>query len=426
LVFPDRTPKPGYYDMKRAYQPFTVTLADGVLTVFNKRYFTTLNDMKMVWSVTQNGKEIVSGETSPLSVEPRECTEYDLELDLPELYGECYLTVRMVQVVSTPWAQSGYEIGFEQFKLDSLPMEKRPKPLTAVGVRDSRRVLALEGNGTVYLFDKSYGKLTGMLVNGKNLFAAPMEIQLWMAHPRNLIESIAEQRKIGSMHKIRQKTYSFDYERVGNDVKVTAKVALGGARVVPVIKGEITWLVCTDGSVRVSFIGEKNKLAPSLPRFGFVVPLVSGFENMEYFGLGPNESYLDRREASRMAHFETKVKDNFVHYVNPRENSAHASTLFGAVKDRNGGGLMVSACEERGILFNASHYSTEMLENTMHDDELVPSENTFVTVDAYIEPFGGHGIYDESEPSRVWNENEISFSFRMQTVSDEDDLFELV
>ena len=424
LVFADRTPKPIYYDMKRAYQPFTVTKTGDTLTVFNKRYFTDLSDMKLVWSVARNGNVIAEGETAPLTAAPRESEEVTLPLELPELTGECYLTVRMIRVVSAPWAQAGFEIGFEQFKLDARPMEKPAQTFDPVGVRDTRRFLYLDANGSVFVFDKSYGKLVGLLVNGKNLFAAPMEMQLWMAHPRNLVESIVDRRRLDSMDHIYQKTYSFAYERKGSDVSVTAQAAFGGARVTPLIKGTLTWLVCADGSATVSFKGEKNKLAPSLPRFGFTVPLVPGYENMEYFGLGPGEAYLDRLKASRMDHYECRVADNFVHYVNPRENSAHAATRFGAVKDRNGCGLMVSACEERGILFNASHYSTAMLSETMHDDELTPSENTFVTVDAYIEPFGGHGIFDELEPERVWDENNISFSFRLRAVCDEDDLFE--
>ena len=163
-----------------------------------------------------------------------------------------------------------------------------------------------------------------------------------------------------------------------------------------------------------------------MPRFGFTVPLVPGHENMEYFGLGPNEAYLDRMKASRMDRFECRVADNFVPYVNPRENGAHAAARFGAVRDRSGCGLMVSACEERGILFNASHYSTAMLDRVMHSDELTPSENTFVTADAYIEPFGGHGIFDELEPERVWDENHISFAFRLRALCGEDDPFELM
>ncbi len=426
LVFADRTPKPIYYDMKRAYQPFTVTKNGSALTVFNKRYFTDLSDMKLLWCVSQNGKTVAEGETAPLTAAPRESETIGLPFNESGLSGECYLTVRLVQTASTPWAQAGFEIGFEQFRLDAKPMEKPEKAYDPVIVRDTRRFLHLEANGSVFVFDKPYGKLTGLLVNGKNLFAAPMEVQIWMAHPRNLIESVAEKRKLGSMDHVYQKTYSFAYERKGSNVEITARVALGGARVTPLIRGEITWLVCADGSVTVSFTGEKNQLAPSLPRFGFTVPLVPGHETMEYFGLGPNEAYLDRMKASRMDHFECRVDDNFVPYVNPRENGAHAATRLGAVRDQNGCGLLVTACEERGLLFNASHYSTAMLDSVMHNDELIPSENTFVTADAYIEPFGGHGIFDELEPARVWDENNISFSFKLRAIGREDELSDLL
>ena len=47
LVFPDRTPRPGYYDMKKVYEPFRATYENGEMTVKSVRYFTSLSDLSL-------------------------------------------------------------------------------------------------------------------------------------------------------------------------------------------------------------------------------------------------------------------------------------------------------------------------------------------------------------------------------------------
>ena len=55
-------------------------------------------------------------------------------------------------------------------------------------------------------------------------------------------------------------------------------------------------------------------------RIGFTTTLVDGFEDVEWFGRGPHESYLDRHASARVALHRGSILEQTVKYVRPQEN----------------------------------------------------------------------------------------------------------
>lgn len=145
-----------------------------------------------------------------------------------------------------------------------------------------------------------------------------------------------------------------------------------------------------------------------LPRFGFRFALKDGFEDMTYFGKGPVETYCDRHRGARFGMFETSVTDNFVHYIRPIENGSHFASVYGKVSD--GKNAIEFAPIGDSFCFNASHFTPKMLEETKHDDELVPSANTYVYIDYKIDSRSGRGIYETLEPERIWGFEPFEFA----------------
>ena len=47
------------------------------------------------------------------------------------------------------------------------------------------------------------------------------------------------------------------------------------------------------------------------------------FDEVSYYGYGPNESYIDKHRASYVGNFTSKISDMFEDYIKPQENSSH-------------------------------------------------------------------------------------------------------
>lgn len=410
MVFPDRTPRPGYFDMKQAYVPFSVQLRDGKLFVYNRRFFTDLSDTRITWKLTCDGKTVQTGELPALSIAPR--TEQEVAFALPALpEGECFLTFFIATAEQTDWAPKGFELGFAQCKLS----EGTPKvcPKTAAPKLTKRgRTITIASEKATYYFDTAFGHITQIVCGETELLTEPTHIEFWKAHPYNG-DGIAKERRSASMERITQQTYNTTVTETDEAVVVTCPVSFGGASVVPVLRGTLCYTFTGDGAVTVRLTAEKRTLAPKLARLAFALSMKPQFEQMRYYGAGPLESYPDRHKACYIDTFETTVTDNFVHYIRPFENGAHWGTRTAAVTDEQGAGLRFSA--EKPFIFGATHYTPYALESTKHDDELVPDAETHVYLDAGMDIAGQKGEYCTAlEPERVWDDEHIDFTVRVE------------
>ena len=67
-------------------------------------------------------------------------------------------------------------------------------------------------------------------------------------------------------------------------------------------------------------------------RIGFTTTLVDGFQDVEWFGRGPHESYLDRHASARVAFYQQSILEQTVKYVRPQENGNKFQTRWMALK----------------------------------------------------------------------------------------------
>ena len=410
VIFPDRTLRPGFYDMKRAYQEFEIDYANGEISVFNRRYFESLSDMYLLWKVEVNGKTVLEGRIDDTDIAPQTAEIYKL-FDFVDDNELCYLTVTAHYKESNKWAEADYETGFEQFDL-SAEITAESEKTVAPDYEETSRYITVKAGNTEYKFDKPYGRIISAKLNGTELLAEPIKIETWAAHGYNQLGT-ADDRRSAEMHNAVQKTYSTEIKADDSKFLIECRISLGGPAVVPIINGTLTYTFLADGRVEIGFNGELRQLLKEmdmrLPRFGFCFALKNGFENMSYFGKGPVESYSDRHKSMRFGLFETTVNDNFVHYVRPIENGSHFATAYGKVTDANGVCTAFRPTKTDSFCFNATHFTPKMLENAKHDDELVPSEVTYVYTDYKIDVRGGRGLYEELEPERKWDFEPIDF-----------------
>ncbi len=427
LVFPDRKLRPGFYDMKMAYQPFAAEYADGKIAVRNYRYFESLSDMYIDWSVEVNGESVMSGRIDDTDIAPQSTKEYVLFEKAPER-DCCYLTLNFHLKEATKWADADFETGFVQFDL-SVEQEKSLLKMALPAVTESDRYVKIESGNVCYIFDKPYGRISSVLCGGKEMLSKPVHIELWKSHGYNQLGD-ADDRRSAAIQAAVQKTYSATVSAEADCIKITCPVSIGGPAVVPILNGELTYKFYGDGSAVMGFNGEFRKLLADmnmhLPRFGFAFALNGGYENMEYFGKGPHEAYADRHLACRYGKFETTVNDNFVPYIRPIENGAHFGSKYGVVTNENGEGMIFAPASENSFFFNATHFTPYMLEETKHNDELKPLDDTMVYVDYRFDVRGGHGYYDNVEPERKWGFEPFEFSAAFKPFNSEINPFEFI
>ncbi len=410
LVFPDRTPRPGYFDMKKVYEPFRGSYENGNVAIKNVRYFEDLSDLSVKWTVTRNDEIIADGEIASLDIKAQEEKTFALfdESELA-LYDDCFLTLSFCQNGATLWAEKGYEVGFLQFELTAEKVKEEERD-DAIVTEETDRYITLSACDAKYTFDKIYGRFASIKYCEEELLKEPSKFSMW--HPFTYNHGSRNAWFANHLHHTVQKTYGAKVEKDKSSVLITTDIALGGPANPPIIKANVKYNFKNNGEVEITFKGDVRENAPLLPRLGLEFIMNEDCEDISYFGLGETETYPDRYKAARYGQYDLTVSENFVHYIRPQENSSHFKTRRVWVGKKNGAGIFAKgfgATPE--ISFNASHYSKEQIESTQHDFELEKENCTYFNIDGRFNAISENSELNNDENNRLFDEKHVEFGF---------------
>ncbi len=410
LVYPDRRLRPGFHDMKITYQPFEAEYEDGKIKVFNKRYFTSLNDLSLKWTVEKNGKVIADGAIEELDIPARGEAEYQI-FDTVQTGELTTLNLYVTQSADTEWAQKGFEVGHKQFILSNSAISFETEKKSALALSEDRKSIAITCGKIKYVFDKITGKVVSVN-NGKELLSEPISFNINRSYHKS--NGYASNWLRARYEQAKQKTYSSEIvEQSDKKIVILTKTSFAAAAMPPALKADIIYTFTDDGKLNVSVDANVTYNAPALPRFGIQIVMPKEFENVTYLGYGPVETYSDRYKSQMISEYSTTATADFEHYIKPTECSSHYKTKVASVTDDSGSGLLFADTSKKGFCFKAIHYDDAQLLNTAHDDELVAYDETIVSLDYKMH--ADCQQYADLEPSRKFEEKEFSFSYDIIT-----------
>ncbi len=415
LVFPDRRIGSGMTEYKYVLSPIraeAVDLSQGKVRLRNLRYFRRTDDVKLLWSITRNGKVVAQG-TQELNLAPQTSKTYTLPYSTADLDGYCYLNLSFRQTKSYPWAQAGHELGHAQFELESERSAATPRKsvfatLTHTETDTDYRICT---DTTAYTVSKRSGLVTSMVANGSELLCEPMRPTAFRAPTDNDRRVRGDWTRDGLDIYTRVKCYGVHLETAtAEQIVICAALSLCHDSMIPSVWLQVRYTFDAAG-MTVDCHTEVREEIPNLPRFGFTVVLPKDWEDISYFGLGPCDAYPDKRNAASMGVYTTTVSDNYEHFVKPQEGGSHADTRWARLSHIAGQGLLV--CAERGFSFNALHYSTEDLTLCRHDYELPHNNKTYLSIDYKQAGIGSASCGPMLPAAYQLNEKEFDFSFRI-------------
>ena len=421
LLYPDRRPHTGMLEYKQVLRPCRMTAFDaktGKLTLKNMRYFTTLKDVDLYWTVERNGEVVREGRIAELNIAPQRSRTYTLPVGvLDGLDGVCTFNVSYKTNKTALWSAVGYEIGIEQVELETAEMTATPAVFAvanALSVCEDHKYISVKDGAITYTVDRIHGVISSINNNGKELLTSPIEPTIWRAPTDN-------DRKI----KNDWSYLRYDYMKPGcrgcelalataDTVEIRASLFLSSHSLAPLVYCDVIYRIVRGEGVSLDMNVNVKEDSFMLPRFGMTFRMPADCEYLHYFGKGPMESYADKQKAARLSRFSSTVTDHFEHYVRPQENMAHAETRWMEVADVAGQGILVTNTESnRDFSFNCSHFTAEQLTKTAHDYELVPLADTVVNIDYRHTGIGSNSCGPALEPQWRFEEKNFKFSFRL-------------
>ena len=123
----------------------------------------------------------------------------------------------------------------------------------------------------------------------------------------------------------------------------------------------INYFLSYEAFLKVNYAIEPIDLElPMLPRFGMKMKIPKEFENMEWYGRGPHESYWDRKTSAFIGKYKGKVGNQFHPYVKPQETGNKTDVEWMKLTNDNGNGWYIKGYPPLSI--SALHYDISDLD----------------------------------------------------------------
>lgn len=366
LVFADRSPTPKLAEVWSCYSNFDLTLTEHEVTIKNKSLFTDLAEYDIKLELARDGNILLSNIITACAVAGSHVT-IKLPFDIPESSGEYTVTASLLLSEDTLWAKKGHCVALGQvvIKRDNLA-----KPCTLpITVIEGDYNIGVRGEGFSVIFAKNAG-LTSYNVRGRELLKAPLMPNFWRAPTDNdngwhMAHQHAQWKTAGLYARVT--TCSVEFNEV--QAIITAEYVLSNGK-----KLQLAHKVTGDGRVTVTMLWQGEATA-SIPEFGIQLILPQALSHVQYYGMGPEESYADRMSAVHLGRFSYDVKGALSPYLRPQESGARTGVRTAAIVDSDARGIIF---EGDAMMFSALNYTPHEIEAAAHPCDLPPVSKTVV------------------------------------------------
>lgn len=424
----DRDPSPKMQEVKFNYQNISILFEkEGKFTVVNKNLFANTDRFRCVAVLQKNGvvvkKQEIETAVPPLSTKDYEIPFAILRADdkdqKKDTDAEYTLTVSFRLKEDMSWADAGHEVAFGQKIYKKIPaFHASEKPIRVVHGKVN---IGVKGEDFDCLFSMLSGGLVSYRYAGKEMIEKIPMPNFWRAPVDNDNGSMAPARyaqwKIASMYISHRNGGMFDnvptkVEEKDNTVTVTYTYFMPTT---PAGKCQVFYTVFGDGTIETKLMYDPVEGLPDMPEFGMMFWFNADYDNLTWYGMGPDETYADRRHGAKLGIYSNKVADNMAKYLVPQECGNKVGVRYARLADAKGRGMMFEGDE---LSFSALPYTPHELENAAHVYELPQVHHTIVRVALAQMGVGG----DDSWGSLVHPEYHIDvtkpleFTFRFKGI----------
>ena len=416
----ERDASPKMQEVKFCYQNISIDVQKDKAVVKNKNLFVNTDTFACVVLLEKEGKKLKEVPME-VSVEPLSEKTVELPIAVQTLPGEYAVTVSFRLKEDTVWGKRGHEVAFGQGVYEVEAPAKAEKPAKFEVIR-SNHDFGVRGENFDVMFSDLNGGLVSYRYGGVEMIKMIPKPNFWRAPIDNDCGSLMPMRysqwKIASMYLSHKYPNGSHYPGLyAPEIEVHEDCAEVSYRYVmpttPASECRLTYRVFGDGSIQTTLTYDPVKELGDMPEFGVMFKLDADYDHVTWYGMGPEETYVDRCAGAKLGVYKNKVEDNMAKYLVPQECGNKVGVRWATVTNRKGRGMMFSGDK---MEFSALPYTPHELENAMHPYELPQVHYTVVRVAKQQMGVGGDDSWGaQTHPEyliSVDQKLEFTFTFR--------------
>lgn len=417
LVMSNHIPSPALLEYKKVIEPVKVDAIDleqGMISIRNQYDFISLNHLTLSWSIVADGNILDCGTIEMPEILPSESQNIAIPFTMPSIRRmktDYWLNIQFNQAEDTKWAKAGHEIAWAQFELPEASKEVEKLEIQFNGplsLEEIEHKLVINGESFQFTFDTIYGVLDSWKIHGIELLEQGPKVNVWRAPTDNdklgleefNVKKEEEDWRQYGLHWMQNRIDSVEYKMSPTNDQVTIIVK---SRMAPPVLAwgfdtTLTYIINNNGVMKMDVSGRKlGESSATLPKIGLQMKLKPQFDQVDWYGRGPGESYVDSKLANRFGVWSSNVDGLFSPYVVPQENGNRHEVRWASLTNLSGVGLLTVG--EPSFDFSAHFYSTENIENARHTYDLVKEDSITFNVDHKQQGLGsascGPGVLEQ-------------------------------
>ncbi|MGN6367123.1 MAG: glycoside hydrolase family 2 TIM barrel-domain containing protein [Phycisphaerae bacterium] len=386
IMHGDDTPNPHAVEVGYQYRNLLVSPVDlhapqPRVKVFNEFFFKTLDAQPYRWTLLQNGRPIQSGTATLPPLAPQTAEEFTVPLPsvTPNPDAEYHLNLEFLQGDKHPWGDADFVISREQVALEWTKPHAAPHvspSLPAAAHDEAASTTTIKGDRFTATFDDKTGRLTSYLLDGKQLLAAPLQLNFWRPPTDNdrgnhEPDKCAIWKSAGDKTTATSRSQSTD----NNALLLSYQLAIPAGSTT----AAVTYAITGDGFINVACtLHPQGDNLPVFPRIGMMCALAPDLHTWTWFGRGLEENYVDRKTGYPVGLWSGDVNKLWYPYHEPGETANRTDIRWSSFTDATGRGLRFRTADDHLLEMGAYPFLQSDLEGKAHPAE-IPWRN-FVTV----------------------------------------------
>ncbi len=359
----------------------------------NKFLFTNLNQFNLNWEIIEDGVSIQKGKvkSEDLSLEPLEEKVIKINFAKPNLKNgaEYFLNLKFTLKNDTSWAKAGHEIATQQLQIPfgvSQSSKLDVNKMFNLQLVEESDQYVVNGKDFVLTFNKLTGTIDSLKYKNKELIKDGPTPNFWRAPTDS---------DWGYFSPMQLATWRYaELNRSVLDVEVSKE---SDKKIIFTVTSKLpttnesnykqVYTVYGSGDIQITSTLMPGKNLPMIPEIGNMMTIPKEFDNVKWYGKGPDENYIDRQTGYDVGIYQKKVDEFFVDYIKPQETGNRTEVRWVSLTNDKGEGLLIKANDK--IEFNALFYTPEQLSNNLHSYMLPKGQDITLRVNQMQMGVGG-------------------------------------
>lgn len=391
LIYPDQTPGPGLREYKQVLCPVEISHAGNTLRVKNRYWFSSLEDITLTLTVQVAGRCLEDHQI----VLPHLQSGESETVPLPEFTAggqETFLNIRISKNSPTAYSDANYPLGHYQVLLQAAqPLAILPdlKTTTALVCDEQKHQLIVCGENFRLEFSRLDGELKSWQTDGEEIVGRAPKLNFFKPVIDNHKPEFEGIWQPNHLQILQQHFRSLSWKNQNDDVVIEVHTIIAPPVFDFGMRCVYRWQISPQGAVSLDLSGTPyGDFSHVIPKIGLDFGLSRRFGQVEYYGRGPGENYPDSRQANLIGHYQQPAASLFENYPMPQDNGNRQDVRWLSLRDNAGNGIFIQP--RQPLNFSLWPYSSQMLQQAQHIDELTPDSCLTLNLDHQIMGLGSN------------------------------------